>query len=141
MFWLQAIIDDNLDHEILGQNAYRPSNSIASVELGQSDKAKYGDGDLVTVSLYEDRVTVGKMHIPSALIGAAPTAGIKVRFQVSKANGLLGLGFPTDPKNRARRNLVQTLYDMKLVKHVSFALIGPRVDPKLAEKIDKKTIM
>ena len=60
---------------------------------------------------------------------------------MSKANGILGLGFPTDPANGGRRNLVQTLYDMGMVKHPSFALIGPRVDPKLAEKIDKKVIM
>ncbi|KAG8525648.1 uncharacterized protein KY384_000408 [Bacidia gigantensis] len=141
LFWLQAILDDELDPEILGQNTYRPSMSVAAVELGQSDRAKYGDGDLVNVSLFTDRVNVGKMYIPSAIVGAAPTNGIKVEFQVSKANGLLGLGSPTDPKNRGRRNLVQTLYDLKLVKHASFALIGPRVDPKLAEKIDKQVIM
>ena len=81
------------------------------------------------------------MDIPSALLGAAPTHGLKVGFQMSKANGILGLGFPTDPVNSGRRNLVQTLYDMGAVKHASFALIGPRVDPKLAEKIDKQVIM
>ncbi|KAL8786296.1 MAG: hypothetical protein Q9213_002891, partial [Squamulea squamosa] len=141
LFWLQAILDDELDPEILGQNTYKPSKSIAAVDLGQSDRAKYGDGDLVNVCLFTDRVNVGKMYIPSAVVGAAPTNGIKVEFQVSKANGLLGLGFPTDPKNAGRRNLVQILYDLKLVKHASFALIGPRVDPKLAAKIDQHTVM
>ena len=141
LLWLQSIIDPDLDPPLPGQITYQPARSIAAIDQVRSDQAKYGDGDLVTVALYKDSVTVGKMSIPSALIGAAPTSGIKTGFQMSKANGILGLGFPTDPANAGRRNLVQTLYDMGLVRHASFALIGPRVDPKLAEKIDKKVIM
>ncbi|KAL8733468.1 MAG: hypothetical protein Q9166_002094 [cf. Caloplaca sp. 2 TL-2023] len=141
LFWLQSILDPNFDPEIPGQDSYCPRKSLAAVDQDQSDRAKYGDGDLVTVSLFKDRVTVGKKLVPSVLIGAAPTSQVKVGFQISKANGLLGLGFPTDPANAGRRNLVQTLFDQRMVKHASFALIGPRVDPKLAEKIDNKTIM
>ena len=111
------------------------------MDLLKSDRAKYGDGDLVNVWMYNDTVTVGKLTVPSVMFGAAPSQGIKTSFQMSKANGILGLGFPTDRENAGRRNLVQVLYDLKLVNHASFALIGPRVDPKLAEKIDKQVIM
>lgn len=134
-------MNPDLDPEIPGQNSYAPRKSETAIDQVRSDRARYGDGDLVTVSLFKERIYLGKMTIPEALLGAAPTHGVKPGFQLSKANGILGLGFPTDPANASRRNLVQTLYDLGKVKHASFALIGPRVDPKLAEKIDNKTIM
>ena len=126
---------------MLGQTTYDPSKSTNAVDLLKSDRAKYGDGDLVNVWMYNDTVTVGKLTVPSVMFGAAPSQGIKTAFQMSKANGILGLGFPTDRENAGRRNLVQVLYDLRLVNHASFALIGPRVDPKLAEKIDNQVIM
>ena len=135
------MLDPQTDKGALGQNSYQPSKSTAAVDQVQADSAKYGDGDEVNVALYKDQVTVGRMIVPSVLLGAAPTHGIKADFQISKANGLLGLGFPTNPANASRRNLVQTMYDLKMVKHASFALVGPRVDPKLATEIDKKVVM
>lgn len=113
---------------MLGQNTYQPTKSLSARPLARTDKAKYGDGDLVSVELFNDKVQLGKMTIPSALIGAAPSRTLKTGFAMSKANGLLGLGFLTDPRNAKRRDLVQLLYDMKLVKHASFAMIGPRDD-------------
>ena len=141
LFWLQSRLDKQSDLAILGQSSYEPDKSTNAVNLLKNDRAKYGDGDVVDVWLYNDTVTVGKLTVPGVLLGAAPSSGIKTSFQMSKANGILGLGFPTDPGNAGRKNLVQSLYDLGLVKHASFALIGPRVDPKLAEKIDKQTIM
>ena len=140
LFWLQSELGPE-DDGVLGQSSYQPSVSIAAIDLDKEDKAKYGDGDLVEVYLWEDQVTVGKMVVTKAVVGAAPTRGVKAEFQMSKANGILGLGFPTDPANAGRKNLVQIMYDRGLVKHPSFALIGPRVDPKLAEKIDNSVIM
>ena len=140
LFWLQSRLGDE-DIEILGQSWYEPSTSIAATDLGREDKAKYGDGDLVEVYLWQDQVTVGKKIISKAIVGAAPTRGVKMKFQMSKANGLLGLGLPTDPANAGRKNLVQKMYEQGMVMHPSFALIGPRVDPKLAEKIDNKSVI
>ena len=140
LFWLQSRLGDE-DTEVLGQSWYEPSTSIAAIDLEKEDKAKYGDGDLVEVYLWQDQVTVGKKVISKAIVGAAPTRGVKMKFQMSKANGILGLGLPTDPANAGRKNLVQIMYEQDMVKHPSFALIGPRVDPKLAEKIDKSVIM
>ena len=141
LFWLQSRIDLQADPAVLGQTAYEPLKSANAVDLLKNDRAKYGDGDLVDVWLYNDTVTIGKLTAPAVLLGAASSSGLTTSFQMSKANGILGLGFPTDPENAGRRNLVQTLYDLRLVKHASFALIGPRVDPKLAEKIDRQVIM
>ena len=141
LFWLQAIINENQDEPVLGQSSYRPFKSLGAVDQAMTDQAKYGDGDTVKVLLYKDRVGVGKMDIGDVLVGAAPSSALKREFALSKANGILGLGFPTDPANYWRRNIVQTLYDLKKVNHPSFALIGPRNDPKLAAKIDKDTVM
>lgn len=141
LFWLQSVIDPAEGEEVPAQNTYYPGKSLSALDLAQTDNAKYGDGDLVTVELYQDVVRTGKLIIEAALIGAAPTHSVKTGFAMSKANGLLGLGFPTKPGNASRRNLVQVLYDKKLIKHASFALVGPRIDPKMAEQIDKRTIM
>ena len=141
LFWLQSVLTPQEDSDIVGQSSYHPDDSLSARDLLLEDKAKYGDGDLVDVALYEDRVNVGKMSINSALIGAAATSRVKMDFAMSKANGILGLGFPTKPENLHRKNLCQMLYEQGMVRHPSFALIGPRVDPKLAEKIDKEVIM
>lgn len=141
MFWLQSQINPELDPEIDGQNAYVLGRSSTAIDQVLTDQVKYGDGDLVAVCLYKDRTFLGKMGIPEALLGAALTSGVKPGFQRSKANGLLGLGFPTKSSNAWCRNLIQTPYDLGKVKDASFALIGPRVDPKPTEKIDQKVIM
>ena len=131
---MQALLSES-DSPVPDQNHYAPSRSLSAQDLRSTSSSSYGDGSSVEVLLFNDAVRVGTLTAERHTIGAAPASGIRDAFKTSKANGILGLGFGLvegDEQIEASRNLVQKLYDLKKLKHASFAIIGPRNNPKLA---------
>jgi Eukaryotic aspartyl protease len=139
MLWVQSVLNEE-DEPIPGQSNYSPARSLTAKNLMEQASSTYGDGSRVAVNLVRDYVRAGRLLAEQQVVGAAPSASIVDTFKSSKSNGLLGLGFPLEGST-ARRNFVQTLYDEQRVKHASFAIIGPRNDPKLAAQIDKKAVL
>lgn len=139
LLWLQAMLTDS-DPSVRDQNMYRPFASTTSTATGEAQTVNYMDKARVNTTLYQDTVRVGKLTGTNQIVGAAPLRNLASVMKGSKANGMIGLGFP-DAQHADRKNLVQSLQSSRQLKYASFSLIGPRVNPADAIVIDKKKIM
>jgi cathepsin D len=136
----------NTDAKIDGQRMYDPQKSETvkyPQELLPSKRHsfRYGDGDTLEFYLLQDRIGIGNLIADLQSLGAVPPDGMKPSFRKSKAEGILGLGYPAlSTELPEYTNLVLTLAKERMLKYASFSLIGPRNDPKLAAEIDKNKI-
>lgn len=128
------------DPAIKDQNMYQPFASTTSTETGEAETVNYGDTTRVNTTIYQDTIRVGKLTGTNQTVGAATVNNLAKVMKGSKANGIIGLGFPRSQQTD-RQNLVQSLQATGQLKYASFSLIGPRVNPADAIAIDSKKIM
>lgn len=128
------------DPAIKDQNMYQPFASTTSTATGEAETVTYGDKTRVNTTIYQDTIRVGKLTGTRQAVGAAPVKNLASVMKGSKANGIIGLGFPRTQQSD-RQNLVQSLQSTGQLKYASFSLIGPRVNPADAIAIDKQKIM
>lgn len=129
LLWLQAVLSPEQGAPIGEQSVYRPPRSLSQ---NRHMKVSYADGASLIASLYTDTVGIGSLTATSQTVGAAAMHDIRDDFRSSKSTGIMGLG------DFGRKNVVLTLKSQGKMKHASIALIGPRNDPKLADKIDRE---
>ena len=135
LLWLQSVLSPKEDPPIPDQSVYHPARSTTSTSLNDRTTVTYADGSNLIASLYSDTVRIGNLTATSQTLGAAATHEIHDTFRNSKSNGIMGLG------DFGRKNIVQTLKLQGRIKHASIALVGPRNDPKLADRIDREKIL
>ncbi|KAH7919102.1 acid protease [Leucogyrophana mollusca] len=83
----------NCDSTCSGHNAYQPSLSSTSVDLGKTFEFSYKDGTNVSGQQYTDTITIAGLKATGQTLGAATQYA--TRFQSSRfpADGLMGMGF------------------------------------------------
>ncbi|KAF8247711.1 acid protease [Wilcoxina mikolae CBS 423.85] len=134
LLWLQSLLSPT-DTPIPSQPLYTPSLSTTSKNLFSKTSVSYGDGSSLIASLFTDTFLLGGLTASAQVFGAAAEHNIRDSFRGGKSHGILGLGFGGE------RNIVQTLREQGGIGSALWALVGPRNDPKLAEKIDREKTM
>ncbi|CEJ55975.1 hypothetical protein PMG11_02202 [Penicillium brasilianum] len=91
----------------------------------QPYKLSYGSGSQVELKMHTAPITLGNLSVEQ-MFGAVPFR----RLSPTMPSGILGLGFsvPDSPLPH-HVNLVLQMHKAGLVKHASFAMIGPRSEP------------
>ncbi|KAK5944855.1 hypothetical protein PMZ80_002057 [Knufia obscura] len=144
LLWIQSQVNQR-DAPVEDQSTYIPEHSTTSKNLGKSIDVLYADQSSVTAAVYADEITAGKLTADSQTFGAASTTNIRDAFRKKSSNGIMGLALPVkqDPNlvGIDLSNLVLNLYQSRRVKYASMSIVGPRNNPKNAERIDKERQM
>lgn len=121
---------------------YVPKESTTSDPQDDSKVVTYGDNARVKARLYSDTIVVGGLTGTEQTVGAVPVEELGSAMKASKANGLIGLGLQRKNDNDPPApNLVESLQSEDKLKYASFSLIGPRVKPEDAKRIDQEHVM
>ncbi|KAF8539455.1 aspartic peptidase domain-containing protein [Trichophaea hybrida] len=131
LLWIQSLLSPT-DAPISPQPIYIPTLSTTSKNLLSKTSITYGDGSTLIASLFTDTFLLGGLTASAQIFGAAAENNIRDTLRSGKSNGILGLGFGGD------RNIIQTLRIQGGIGKACLALVGPRNDPKLADKIDRE---